>query len=525
MNARGLMAIGILAAWGAGIAAFAQREMSRSPREKLAEIAARVAPGATYFAVERAGAHVGFASNTIDTIPGGLQVTDYLVADLAVGGTMQRTTAQSVVRLSRGLALRDFTLTFGSDAQAVRATGRTVGDSILEYVVQAPGAPGDTSRVRLTGPLLLPTLVPLAVALGEPPEVGNTYTIETFDPTTMSARAMPVSIRAESLFVLVDSAAFDPNSRRWLGAHADTVRGFRVTASDGGSFDTWIDEMGRMITMQAPAGISMRRTAYEVAFENWRTASPLRARRTEPTEDLWSVTAISAGVLANVPLLDTLQLRVRGVDLARLPVHGGSQTVRGDTVMIRRDSPLTLRPSFPLPPSAATRARFARELRAEPLLEVEHPAIVALAKRLKGRDAMADAVTQRLMTWVHDSLAKEPSVTLPSAVATLRSRAGDCNEHAQLFVALARAVGIPARTISGVVAIDGKFYYHAWAEVMLQRWVGVDPTLGQFPTDASHLRLLTGGLAAQTELARVIGRLDLTVLSHAAPPTTGATPR
>ena len=40
MNARGLMAIGILAAWGAGIAAFAQREMSRSPREKLAEIAA-----------------------------------------------------------------------------------------------------------------------------------------------------------------------------------------------------------------------------------------------------------------------------------------------------------------------------------------------------------------------------------------------------------------------------------------------------------------------------------------------------
>ena len=75
MNARGLMAIGILAAWGAGIAAFAQREISRSPREKLAEIAARVAPGATYFAVERAGAHVGFASNTIDTIPGGLLVT------------------------------------------------------------------------------------------------------------------------------------------------------------------------------------------------------------------------------------------------------------------------------------------------------------------------------------------------------------------------------------------------------------------------------------------------------------------
>jgi transglutaminase-like putative cysteine protease len=117
---------------------------------------------------------------------------------------------------------------------------------------------------------------------------------------------------------------------------------------------------------------------------------------------------------------------------------------------------------------------------------------------------------------VHDSLAKEVSVTLPSAVATLRSRRGDCNEHAQLFVALARAAGIPARTVSGLVAIDGTFYYHAWAEVMLHEWVAVDPTFGQFPVGASHVRLLVGGLAAQAELARVIDRVDLTVLSQTA---------
>jgi len=190
----------------------------------------------------------------------------------------------------------------------------------------------------------------------------------------------------------------------------------------------------------------------------------------------------------------------------------GVKRYTGDTVTIVRDGALVLRPSFSLPPDESTRARYARELRTEPLLEVEHPAIVALAKRLRMRESMPDVVVQRLMTWVHDSLAKEPSVTLPSAVATLRSRRGDCNEHAQLFVALARAAGLPARTVSGVVAIDGKFYYHAWAEVMLQRWVGVDPTLGQFPTDATHLRLLTGGLAAQAELARVIGRLDLSVV-------------
>ncbi|MCC6929781.1 MAG: transglutaminase domain-containing protein [Gemmatimonadaceae bacterium] len=526
MNARGVLAIGVLAAWGAGIAAFVQRESSRSPREKLAEAASRVAPGATYFAVERAGRHVGFASNTIDTIPGGLQVTDYLVGDVALGGALQRVTAQSVVKLSRALALRSFTITFSGDSQSVRATGRTVGDSLLEYVVQAAGAVADTNRVRLTGPLLLPTLIPLAVALGEPPRVGRTYTIDTFDPTTMATRALPVSIRAESLFVLVDSAAFDPNSRRWLGAHADTVRGFHLTSADGAAFDSWVDELGRMITVRAPAGLSMRRTAYEVAFENWRTASPLRARRSgaaPPHEDRWSASAISAGVLGAWAPRDTLRVRVRGIDLSRLSIDGGGQLVTGDTVTIVRDGASELRPAFSLPPDAATRARYARDLRTEPLLEVEHPAVVALAKRLRMRESMADVVTRRLMTWVHDSLAKEASVTLPSAVATLRSRRGDSNEHAQLFVALARAAGIPARTVSGVVAIDGQFYYHAWAEVMLQRWVGVDPTLGQFPTDATHLRLLTGGLGAQAELSRVTGRLDLSVVGVAAGDAT--TPR
>jgi len=531
MNGRGLLAIGVLAAWGAGIAAFVQRESSRTPREKLAEAASRIAPGATYFAVEHEGRHIGFASNTIDTIPGGLQVTDYLVGDLALGGALQRVTAQSVVKLSRGLALRDFSITFGADSQAVRATGRTVGDTLLEYVVQAPGAGADTNRVRLTGPLLLPTLVPIAVALGEPPKVGHTYTLQTFDPMTMTTRTLPVSIRAESLFVLVDSAAFDPNSRRWLGAHADSVRGFHLTSTNGGAFDTWVDEQGRMITLRAPAGLSMRRTAYEVAFENWRTASPLSARRSAaaaPDGDLWRSTAISADVLGAWSARDTLRLRIAGVDLSRLSIEGGSQRVTGDTVTIVRDGALVLRPSFSLPPDESTRARYARELRTEPLLEVEHPAIVALAKRLRMRESMPDVVVQRLMTWVHDSLAKEPSVTLPSAVATLRSRRGDCNEHAQLFVALARAAGIPARTVSGVVAIDGKFYYHAWAEVMLQRWVGVDPTLGQFPTDATHLRLLTGGLAAQVELARVIGRLDLSFIgggdgAGTSRPATGST--
>lgn len=520
MTGRGVVAIAVLAAWGAGIAAYAQHERSRTPRERLAEAAARVAPGATYFAVERNGAHVGFASSTIDTVPGGLQVTDYLVADRSVEGTPPRTTAQSVVRLSRALGLRDFTIVFGTGSQRVRATGRTVGDTLLEYVVSTAET-SDTTRVRLTGPLLLPTLVPLAVALGEPPAVGRRYTMDTFDPLTMSARPLAVTVRAESLLVVVDSATFDANSRRWLGVHADTVRGFRIVADDGGPFDAWIDALGRMISVQAPAGLTLRRTAYEVAFENWRALSTQRpaARRSADDEDRSTGTAIAAGVLGDVQFLDTMQLRIRGVELLRLAIDGGGQRHHGDTVTIVAFPGQRVRPTTPmLPLSHAIQEQYARELRAEPMLEVAHPVIAALAKRLRGREVLVDQVTTNVMTWVRDSLTKEPAIALPSALpsalATLRSRSGDSKEHAQLFVALTRAAGIPARTVSGVLRIGHAFYDHAWAEVLLQEWVGVDPTIGQFPVDASHLRLLVGGLGAQTELTRLVGRVDLTVLSQ-----------
>jgi transglutaminase-like putative cysteine protease len=97
-------------------------------------------------------------------------------------------------------------------------------------------------------------------------------------------------------------------------------------------------------------------------------------------------------------------------------------------------------------------------------------------------------------------------------VQVLESRQGDCNEHTVLYVALARALGLPARKAAGVVNLDGRFFYHAWPEVWLGDWVAVDPTLGQFPADASHVRFLVGGLARQVELVRLIGRLELDIV-------------
>jgi transglutaminase-like putative cysteine protease len=104
------------------------------------------------------------------------------------------------------------------------------------------------------------------------------------------------------------------------------------------------------------------------------------------------------------------------------------------------------------------------------------------------------------------------TISVPSAVQVLETRRGDCNEHTVLFVALARAMGIPARTAAGLVYLNGRFYYHAWPEVYLRDWVAVDPTFGQVPADAAHIRFTIGGLARQMELIRLIGHLGIKVL-------------
>ena len=122
-------------------------------------------------------------------------------------------------------------------------------------------------------------------------------------------------------------------------------------------------------------------------------------------------------------------------------------------------------------------------------------------------------MAERINTWVYDSLQKSITIGVPSAVATLRARKGDCNEHTQLTVALMRAAGIPARVAAGLAYLDGKFYYHAWPEVWLERWVAVDPTFGQFPADAAHLRLTVGGLGRQADLLRLMGPLKIDVLA------------
>jgi len=512
---RATLASVVIGLWLGGLAFLGKKELFRPHMDKLADAGMRVAPGASYFAVLQQGQQIGFASSTIDTTDGGISVHDYLVADIPVAGRTHRATARTEVNLTRTLRVSQFRMQVDAGLVPLDASGQMIGDTLMLLVVRTSPAQADTHHIHLDGPVLLPTLLPLAVALGDRPKAGGNLTLPMFDPISMAPRNVHINVQAESVFVVPDSSVFDPARSRWLGARPDTVRAWRIsTDSTGGKtgFTGWVDESGRIVLATQLFGMALERRPYEVAFENWKADVAKRGPAVSADRDIYETTAIAANKRLRTNT-SALRVRLTGADLSGFDVKGFRQRLRGDTLTITREGPEALNAKYRLP-DGAKGSMMAVFLDAEPMLETRNPDIVLLAHRLRGTETDPRVVAERINKWVYDSLQKSITLGVPSAVATLRARKGDCNEHTQLAVALMRAAGIPARVAAGLAYLDGKFYYHAWPEVFLERWVAVDPTFGQFPADAAHLRLTVGGLGRQADLLRLMGPLKIDVLAN-----------
>lgn len=65
-----------------------------------------------------------------------------------------------------------------------------------------------------------------------------------------------------------------------------------------------------------------------------------------------------------------------------------------------------------------------------------------------------------------------------SPAQILKKKAGVCAHYADLFVDLCQEIGMPARTVGGLVAHSGENVRHRWAEVYFEKygWVPFDPT-------------------------------------------------
>ena len=463
------------------------------------------------------GGPIGYASSTVDTTPAGLTVQDLLVLDIEALGKVQRTQLSTDVRLTRDLRLLSFEGVLDAPGAPFHASGTVSGDSVLAVTIEAGGQPS-TMRIRLKRPIVLSSLLPLELAFGHRLAPGASYSVRVLDPLSMEERDVLVRVLAESTLVVPDSAAWDSAAARWVPVRQDTTRAWKIAEEFGGlSTESWIDRQGRIVSAVSPIGFRMERMAFELAVENWRRAAGAQhVAAGGGGGDIIDATAITANVQLRPENLGVLRVTIGNTRLTGFDLSGGRQQLSGDTLTIRRETGVAAAsggpPSLPLDRLPATDTTLAADLASEPLVQANDPRIQAQARRIVGRERRAGAVAELLTHWVYANLKKEITISVPSAVQVLDERRGDCNEHTVLYVALARSLGLPARTAAGLVYLRGRFYYHAWPEVWLGRWVAVDPTFDQFPADASHLRFVIGGLARQVELLRLIGRVTVTVV-------------
>jgi Transglutaminase-like superfamily len=508
---RRTLAVGILLVWAAVLGWLAKRELFRPRADILAEAALSVPPGATYYRLELGGVQIGYAASTVDTVADTVKVLDQMLLQIPAMGSLQRVEARTEANLTRALRLRDFTATLHSAQTEFGVRGTVSGDTVLQVDIESEGS-HQSNTVRLHEPIVLPALLPLNLAFGGELAVGRNYALRMFDPLQMSSRDVRVTVVAESTFIVPDSATYVDDQTMWIPARWDTLHAWKVRQDAGGmTTDAWIDDLGQIVKATTPVGFAMERTAFEIAYLNFRRRDPSTVAASFDS-DLIRQTAIASNVSLESDQLTELSVRLRGVTLEGFDLAGGRQRLRGDTLVVRREPGAVLEASYRVPMHDTT---FQRWLDPEPLIQSDDPRIQAQARQIVGRTSNPRQAAERLTHWVYETLDKRITISVPSAVEVLESRRGDCNEHTVLYVALARALGLPARTAAGLVYLDGHFYYHAWPEVWLDGWVAVDPTFDQFPADASHLRFIIGGLARQVELIRLVGRLQLDVVQTA----------
>ena len=513
---RRILGITIVLVWLGMVGWQARREYFQPELTRLADAALALAPGINFYTLTMGGRTVGQATSRLDTLPDGFQLEDLMSLELPALGQTGTAVARTRVKLSPALVMEAFSFTLDSEVGRFEASGTLGADTTLSVTIASAGSEQQLS-FRLPQPPIVSNVVPIRVAMGGALEVGERIRLPVFDPTSLSTRTVEVHVLEHDTLFVPDSVAIDAASGRWLTAHVDSVPAWKIAEVFGGiRVESWVDADGRILSASSPLGFAMEKTEYELARQAQEEA------RLVSSSGLDGDVILSTAVQSNVDLVDVeeygeLRFRLTGVDLAGFQLDGGRQSLRGDTLVVRRERWSDIDAGYRLPYKLMD---LREALEPEPLIQSDDERIVRRARAVTDRSSQwsqdPKRVAEQLTTAVHGMLEKSITFSVPNALQVLETRQGDCNEHTVLYVAMARALGLPARTAVGLVYVNDAFFYHAWPEVWLDEWVAVDPTFGQYPADAAHIRFVTGGLAQQLEIVRLIGNLDIEVLGQVA---------
>jgi hypothetical protein len=473
-----VLSVAIVAAWVVLLATHALKSSSEPDVPPLVDLSSGNTRGAelTQRGVFYRGARIGYIRERFTPLEQGFRAEQTGELTLNLLGHERRVNMEGSADVGAGGELRKFAFRLSTASRRTpfetTVLGMVEGDELVLTIRSADSE--RTERRRVEEPFVLPLNLYYSLASRELTP-GASYRLKLFDPMTLSEGEAVITVKEIEVV-------------RWGGREEEAHR--LQTSFAGLTTTAWINAHGEVLQEETPLGWTHLKEAPGSRMQAVSGAAP----------DVLAMSAIPAVGFAG----ESGGLSRATLNLLRFPdgfeeSHGGRQERDGSRIAITRESePYVGNESL----SGDERARL---LAADAFIQSDDPEIMAWAGRIARGESDVEKA-RAISAWVYESLAKSPTLSLPSAREILVQRVGDCNEHAVLFTALARAAGIPTRIATGLTYMGGQFYYHAWPEVFVGRWLALDPTLGQFPADPLHLRLLTGGIESQYEVLGILGK-------------------
>jgi hypothetical protein len=432
-------------------------------------------PGLQRFVVSLRGEEIGYFQIDVERNGDSLTIVEETVWDLCLMGTSRHVVMTLAARADTlmNMGVLEFSL---SDGSAVISSRTVRTGNRLETVISSAGREMSMESEFEGG--FLPAATDLAVA-GMSWEAGESRTFPAFDPATGSVSdAVATCTGREPAVLLGDTVEASVLEIEYMG----TVTRIWV---DGGEIIRELDE-----------GLGMEMTR----------VPPGQGGDVYSTRDLYEVFAVTSTPVSDPRRTGERRFSLGGdIDWSRFVLdYPPVQTFVDGLVCVRTAPPSTVAPYPPDVPDS-----LAGWLAEEPMIQVTDSSIIRTADSLAAGAGDSWQAAVAMSSFVDAFVQNSPTVSLPSSVEVLESGRGDCNEHTVLFVALARAAGLPARTCAGIVYLDGAFGYHAWPLVWVGEWVPMDPTFGQHVADATHIILAEGSLESQYVITSVMGRLSV----------------
>lgn len=426
---------------------------------------------------------IGSSHTTLSKTEKGYLLTETLFMRINTMGLAQNISLKTSGRLNPDFTLSSFDFKISSGRFRFSAQGAVSGN-VLSIKTHSFGSTKNID-IRIKEKLYVSAGILDAVnASGIEP--GDELVFQVFDPATMGQE--PVIVRVvgkEEIRIMGDMKESTKVSLIFKGAIQQA----------------WIGKNGEVLKEKGLLGINLEKTTRDDA---------LFGLPVESSQDLTKVASVPSNVLIeDASQLQVLEVEIWGVNYDDVYLEGGRQTLNDNILVINKESLSDLPAVYDANKMEYIGSKF---LKPTPFIQSDHPKILNLVKKIVSIDDKPLVKANKLVEWIYKNIKKRPVLSLPDALATLEIGVGDCNEHAVLLAALARAAGIPVKVEAGLVYLNGRFYYHAWNLLYLGKWITADSLFGQIPADVTHIRFSSGIQIQQLDIMNIIGKIKLKIV-------------